>query len=418
MNRFSIIFLVVLAVFAAGCSKNVETEKKPVVATWVYDESLLVPIQFGVAEFGVKVKSAFNDLDELSGEKLGVVAVDPLRLWPGEDGTRDESAVCLENEVVICEYDESKGRYMLKFDQPRYYPYQSVCNFSFFAYYKGNNENSPVYEADRVRIPITEGCWGNQDLVYARADADTLYVKYSNALNPFTGEPYGYVPAVKDEDATAFYTGFNASYIRYIAKDKPSNDLNHTYQAHLPTLNFNHPATNIKFVAVLDESNPTGQDVVPTITSVGIKGEEIHVGADFNIVHKDGQQEGAFDVSGYEKGMVMLTDEQGSDEFAFVPTLHGTHLGDGFFFQPISADSPLTLVLTVDNGMAQETIEVDINNHVAFKPGFFYTYELRIYRSIEMQVTVASVAPWLDGWGDAGVTPDSIGKDDSPSLNM
>ena len=81
----------------------------------------------------------------------------------------------------------------------------------------------------------------------------------------------------------------------------------------------------------------------------------------------------------------------------------------------LSANSPLTLVLTLDNGQTEETIEVPINTHVEFKAGHFYTYELRIYRSASLEVAVASVSPWLDGWADAGVTPDSIGGDDNPA---
>lgn len=418
MKRFSIIFLVMLAVSAAGCSKDVETENKPAADPWVYDETLPVPIQFGVSGFDVKVRSAFNDVYDLVGQRLGVVAVDAGKDWAAEDGAKNGEVICLDDEIVTCAYDDSKQRHMLKFDQPRYYPYQSTYNFSFFAYFKGDNESAPVYEQDRVRLPVPEGIWGNQDLVYARADADTLFVTYSNEINPVTSEPYGYVPAVRGEDATAFYTGYNASYIRYIAKDKPSNGIDHTYATHLPTLEFSHPATNIKFLAVLDASNPTGQDVVPTIKGVGIKGDEIYLGADFNIVHKDGAQEGVFDVSGYEKGQVNLRGDDMSTELAYVPTLEGVQLGDGFFFQPIGANSPLTLVLTLDNGQAEEVIEVPINTHVEFKAGHFYTYELRIYRSAAVEVAVASVAPWVDGWADAGVTPDSVGKDEGPSSSL
>lgn len=415
MKRFSIIFLVMLAALAASCSKDVETEKKPAVDPWIYDETLPVPIQFGVSSFDVKVKSSFNDVYDLVGQRLGVLAIDADMDWVSEDGEKNNDIICLDDEIVTCSYDESKLRHMLKFDQPRYYPYQSLYNFSFFAYFKGDNDNAPVYEQDRVRLPIPEGVWGNQDLVYARADADTLFVTYSNDINPTTNEPYGYVPAVRGEDATAFYTGYNASYIRYIAKEKPSNGLDHSYQTHLPTLDFYHPSTNIKFLAVLDASNPTEMDVVPTIKAIGIKGEEIYLGADFNIVHKDGAEEGLFDVSGYEKGQVNLRGEDGSIELSYVPSLEGTQLGDGFFFQPISANSPLTLVLTLDNGQTEETIEVPINTHVEFKAGHFYTYELRIYRSASLEVAVASVSPWLDGWADAGVTPDSIGGDDNPA---
>jgi hypothetical protein len=49
-------------------------------------------------------------------------------------------------------------------------------------------------------------------------------------------------------------------------------------------------------------------------------------------------------------------------------------LGDGFFFQPISADSPLTLLLTIDNGQKEEEIDVEIGKHPEFKAGHFYIY--------------------------------------------
>lgn len=410
MKRISIIIQVLLVAFAAGCSKNVETDEKPVVDAWIYDETLPVPIQFGASYFDVDVKSAFNDVTDLVGQRLGVVAIDVEKDWV-DAGAKNDDVICLDDEIVSCAYDETSSRYMLKFDQPRYYPYQSNCNFSFFAYYKGDNDNSPVYEQDRVRLPISEGAWGNQDLVYARADAETLYVKYDDSYG-------GYVPAVKGEDATAFYNGYNASYIRYIAKDKPSNGLDHSYATHLPTLNFSHPATNIRFVAVLDEGTASSADVVPVIKAVGIQGDEIYTGADFVIAHKDASQEGTFDVSGQEKGVVYLRNEQGSTAFNVTPTVSGVQLGDGFFFQGISADSALSLLLTIDNGQKEETIEVQIGKHVEFKTGHFYTYELRIHKSVGLQVTVASVAPWLDGWADAGVTPDSIGQEQGPSTDI
>ena len=415
MKRISIIFQLGLVALAVGCSKDVETDSKPVVDAWVYDETMPVPIQFGASYFNVDVKSPFNDVSDLVNQNLGVIALDAKKDWLEGDVKNDE-VICLDDEIVTCAYDENYARYMLKFDQARYYPYQSFCNFSFFAYYKGKNENSPVYEQDRVTLPITGDVWGNQDQVYARADADTLYVKYSEEIDSFTGEPYGYVPAVKEEDATAFYSGFNASYMRYIAKDKPANGLDHSYGSHLPTLNFTHPTTNIRFVAVLDEATVSELDAIPVIRTVAIKGDEIYTGADFVLVHKDAEQEGVFDVSRYDKGLVYLRNQSGGTSFNVTPSLSGAKLGDGFFFQPISENSPMTLILTIDNGQGEEVVEVEVGKHVEFKAGHFYTYELRIYKSVGVEVAVASVAPWLDGWADAGVTPDSIGNESGPSI--
>ena len=102
MKRFSIIIPVALATIVAGCSKDVETEKKPSGDPWIYDESLPVPIQFGASGLDVKVKSAFNDPEDLTGEKLGVLALDMESGWADEYGVKDSDAICLDDEVVTC----------------------------------------------------------------------------------------------------------------------------------------------------------------------------------------------------------------------------------------------------------------------------------------------------------------------------
>jgi len=51
---------------------------------------------------------------------------------------------------------------------------------------------------------------------------------------------------------------------------------------------------------------------------------------------------------------------------------------------------------------------------VEFKAGFYYTYEIRIYKSIGFDIAVASVSPWQNGWEDAGSESDELGGQDSP----
>jgi len=414
MRRFSIIFPVALLALAAGCSKDVETENRPLYDPWVYDEALPVPIQFGVSGVGVKVKGGFDNVEDLTGESIGVFALDVDRGWTDEYGVKDEDALCLDNEVVTCAYDESKQRHMLQFSRARYYPYQSDRNFSFFAYFKGRNTSDPVYEDDCVKVPVTGDNWGNQDLIWARSDARTLYVKYLDQINPNTGLVWGYIPAQQSVDATAYYNGFNAAYIRYIAKEKPQSSIDHSYASNIPVLNFDHRTTCIMFRAVLDDTQITAADAVPVVRSVGIRGDEIYTGADFTVVHKNPALEGTVDVSGYEKGTVMLRTEDGSSALDAKPTIDGVELGAGYFFQPISKDSPLTIEVVLDNGVKEETLELQIDSHVEFKAGFYYTYEIRIYKSIGFDIAVASVSPWQNGWEDAGSESDELGGQDSP----
>ena len=416
MKRFSIIIPVALATIVAGCSKDVETEKKPSGDPWIYDESLPVPIQFGASGLDVKVKSAFNDPEDLTGEKLGVLALDMESGWADEYGVKDSDAICLDDEVVTCAFDESKNRYMLDFEQARYYPYKSDRNFSFFAYYKGENPNALVYDAESVKVPVSGEQWGNQDVIWARSDAQTLYVKNSEEINPETGDPWGYIPAEQGVDATAFYNGFNASYVRYIAKPKPKGSIDHSYAKHLPTLNFEHKTTCIRFIARLDDAVVADVDFVPVVESVEISGEEIYTGADFTIVHKDDQLQGTFDMSQYPKGTVLLRNDEGSAELNVVPTNEGAQLGNGYFFQPISKDSPISLTVTINGGNGQEKISLNIDSHAAFKAGYYYTYEIRIYKNVGMEVAVVSVSPWLNGWEDAQENPGQLGGDDLPDV--
>ena len=403
MKHFGIIFLVMSAVFAAGCSKNIGTEKKPLENAWIYDETLPVPIQFGMTGMDVKVKSSFNSLDDIEGERFGIIAMDP--------GSRK---VCLDTVSAICEYDKVVDRHVFQFSEKQYYPYSSDSNYSFFAYYKGSNKASPFYDEDCVRYPVEGSHWGCDDIMWARADAKTLYVKHLAEINPDTGEEWGYVPAKKDVDATAYYDGFNAAYIRYIAKEKPEGDIDHSYVSNLPSLNFKHLTTNIRFLAVIDKNPATEFDVGPVIKSLTIKGDEIHTGADLIVAGYNDVEEGRLDVSSYPKGTVTMLDEEGNTELNVVPTPEGTPVGDGFFFQPLSQNSPLVLSVVVQAGSEEKTLDLTIDEHVEFKAGNYYTYELKVYRQTGLEVHVSSVAPWVDGWGDA-TKPDVIGDDDMPS---
>lgn len=397
MNKFSFIFLVFAALATVGCSKHVAVEKPSSENAWIYDESLPVPIQFGVSDISVKVRSPFNDLNDLVGEKFGIIAMDV-----------EKEEVLLKGETATCIYDAVKDKKMLQFEKEKYYPYTSENNFSFFAYYKGNNQNVPVFENDRVKLTIDGDDWGHQDVLWARSDAERLYVRYSSSMGR-------YIQIQNTSNAEAYYDGFNAAYIRYLAKGKPeqyaqSDWYTHTYENHMPKLSFEHASTNMRFMAVLDSESLTAFDSTPVIKSVTISGDDIHTGADLIVVDKAGGQEGYLDVSNYPKGSLSLFDE----EVSIVPTEAGELLGDGLFIQPLKKGSHLFLTVAIEHNSQVKELKVSMVNPKDLKPGHYYTFELRLYKTTGVEIAVADVAPWVEGW-DPSDNPSTIVSVDKPT---
>jgi hypothetical protein len=257
---------------------------------------------------------------------------------------------------------------------------------------------------------LTGKYWGCQDIVWSRADADTLFVKKSAV----SGE---YEPALRDDDATGYYNGYNASYVRYIAKNNVDKQrgIDHTYNTNLPTLTFEHVTTNIRFVAVLDPTVATSFDMVPTIKQVRLSGDDIYTGANLNIVHKDALKTGIIDVSDYSKGTLTLHKGDGNTELDIVPDAVGKALLDGFFIQPISANSKLHLEIDLEfaNGY-KTTVEADIEEHIKYEAGYYYTYEVKLYRAVGIEIAVSELIEWKNGF-EADRSDDVLGTDDTPN---
>lgn len=399
MKRFSIIFLFALAAFVAGCSKDIETGKNPINQrpSWIDDETQLVPIQFGTSGMGVKTRSRFENLGDMYGKTLGVVGVDVKHDLTSTDTSE---VFCLNDERVTCEYDTVKRRPMIKFKENRYYPYRSDYNYSFFSYYRGENPAALSYDSLSIKLPFTGKYWGCQDIVWARTDADTMFVKKS------AGE---YVPASREE-AVGYYNGYNASYMRFLAK-------NGLYDENLPTLSFEHATTNIRFVAVLDSTEVTSFDMVPVITEVRLSGDEVYTGADLIVAHKDGLLAGTFDVDAHSTGTLILHKGDGATALSIIPDADGEMLYDGFFLQPQSENSKLHLELDLEfsNGYTT-TVMTDINNHVGFEAGYYYTYEVKLYRTVGIEIAIKELKEWQNGFG-TDVSDDVLGTDDTPVLN-
>ena len=106
-----------LAIVLAGCSKNnvePETPAAPMENAWMFDETLPVPIQFGMST-GVGIQSTktmietWDDLDH----RLGIFALN----MDGAEGLKKGSYdVYLDNEPADCVYDVNRGKDMIKFN--------------------------------------------------------------------------------------------------------------------------------------------------------------------------------------------------------------------------------------------------------------------------------------------------------------
>ena len=158
----------------ASCSKNAAPEQPsvPLENAWMYDETLPVPIQFGMSS-GVGIQTTkttmIKEWDDLE-YPLGIFALDL-------EGTLDnESGLYLKNERAEAVEDVERGKYLIKFGENKYYPYSSERNFSFFGYYPRLGTN-PVYYRDSIRIPIPADQWGKHDILCASSFAERQYVK-------------------------------------------------------------------------------------------------------------------------------------------------------------------------------------------------------------------------------------------------
>ena len=114
------IFFGALAIVMAGCSKNAAPEQSsaPLENAWMYDESLPVPIQFGMSSgVGLQTKTTMiEDWSDLE-HPLGIFALDL------EGSMLNESGVYLKNETAEVYEDLERGKYLIKFNESKYYPY-------------------------------------------------------------------------------------------------------------------------------------------------------------------------------------------------------------------------------------------------------------------------------------------------------
>ena len=416
MKRIGMIFFGTLAILMASCSKNAAPEQPsvPLENAWMYDESLPVPIQFGMSS-GVGIQTTkttmIKEWDDLE-YPLGIFALDL-------EGTLDnESGLYLKNERAEAVEDVERGKYLIKFDENKYYPYSSERNFSFFGYYPRLGTN-PVYYRDSIRIPIPADQWGKHDILCASSFAERQYVKKDAA----TGN---YVPAIFGQDATAYYDGFNAAYIRHLNR-------NNLYEQKMPNLSFKHKTTCFEFDAYLtgvSADQVTSSDQIPVIQSIEIKGPAIYESAYLTIAKKDlldadkADWSGTLHVGGKSNASLKLGGKNAGNMNVTVGGDPKNPLKyvlpyDRFFLQPMATEGKLTIVVTLLNPYNKKvevfeadfpTLPVEI---LSFEEGKYYPFTITINYFTGIEIS-ANIEPWENVFAP-GTENDSIGED-APSI--
>lgn len=408
MKKISMLCFGALAIVLAGCSKNNAEPQAPAIPmenAWMFDETLPVPIQFGLSK-GVDIQNTktmietWDDLDHY----LGIFALN----MDGAEGLKKGSYdVFLDNEPADCVYDENRGKDMIKFNENKYYPYSSDRNLSFFGYYPYFYGNAPEYYADSIRINIPASEWGKHDIMCASSYADTMFVKKDFEL--------GWVPAARDE-ATAYYNGYNASYMRYLNKFG-------LYEERLPNLLFKHKTTCFTFDAYLTDvptDKVTDFDQVPIIQSIEITGIPIYESAYLLLAKKDVEDKsnwtGDLRVVGEGSSTLKLGGKNARDLNATPGADLKYVLPDNqFFLQPMSTSEKLTIKITLENPYngKREVFSADFPEIPAgileFKEGSYYPFVITINYFTGIEIT-ADIDPWLLGWAN-GTENDKIGED-------
>ena len=416
MKNLGMILFGALAIVVAGCSKNAAPDQPsaPLENAWMLDESLPVPVQFGMST-GVGLQSTktmintWSDLDY----RLGIFALN----LDGDEGLESGSFdVYLDNEPADCVYDESRGKDMIKFDENKYYPYASdKMNLSFFGYYPYFNGNTPEYYEDSIRIEIPAEEWGKHDILCASSFADTMFVKKDAQLGY-------YVPVLKDE-ATHFYRGYNATYMRFLNR-------NGLYEEKMPNLVFKHKTTCFVFDAYLTgvpTDKVTDFDQIPIIQSIEISGMPIYESAYLTVAKKDienkSEWSGTLSVAGSGNGTLKLGGKNARDlnSTPDPETLKYNLPDNQFFLQPMDATNELTIKVTLENpyNKQREVYEAKfpaIPEEVKmFEEGKYYPFKITINYFAGVEIS-ASLDPWKNGWTE-GTENDNIGED-APSGSL
>ena len=372
----------------ASCSKD--TPVDPNQEPWVSDLSLPVPIELGSSGFQFETKAEMITNDNLQNYPLRLFAVDKDSKF---SLTQTESKTTLfANELAYYDKDAAKIVFGDKGDSKVwYYPYASSSNYSFYAYHVDSGASEPVVEKPQTStdalFTLIDLNGQQSDILWAKAEAT----------------PYGSIK------------GFNAKYMRAIAsaQDKDS---------YMPSLNFQHVTTAIKFEFKIEEESGNDQEEYQydgvKVESLTLKNIPRYV--NLWIADKDyPEREGTLTKSGRYADMPPV--EMDCSDVTMGAVGEITELGTLFVMVPedieaIVVDMIITVPLSNDT-TDQVPATLNLKSADGFKPGSRYSYQITMKSPQDIRIK-ASVNPWTDGDEGTGSYVEGTTPNENGSLTI
>lgn len=374
MKKNGLIFLGVLAIFMAGCSKDTpEVQAKPDPDAWMYDVSLPVPIRFGSSE--LDTRAAIEDMSDMVDQRFAFIAVNKNadNLNEPDDIDFPDNA---RAKYVGVGSEEGKFVFMTPKNSAEemvyYYPVNTDECYSFYGYHSEETKNNvdpdnvpPIAREEDV-VAVEIGVAVKEDILWGKAEAEAEIA--SN----------GYM-----------YDGFNAAYIRKIQKT--------------PCVEFIHPATCLRFTLTRKENRVSSNLIVSHAYLDSIPSKARLCLYDL-ARDKMGQFTDVIETNDVEiaKGVALTTNV-------------GKKLDD-LFIMPQTEPLKLRLVFALPNsttGMSM-TYELDPNDYPAIGPegflaGHRYNFNLIVWDPVKVEIT-ASVKGYDDAFVNDPIDPDLMGK--------
>lgn len=382
-----------LTALAVGCSKELPTVNEN---AWIYDESLPVPIQFGSLSSGMVTKAAVSNLGGLTGKPIGVFA------W-GE-GSSDSMKASAESIFPAgfmraqVAGDITGGVGSLKFWEKDaqastkvYYPMSSKYDYSFYAYYTGEEPALGTYGVNDYSI----------DVDFSRPFTDILWGKCSDSDLQYNETTLPHLKYKENQIIKGFNSRFSRAAAKQVVVDK---------ERYYPSIEFKHACSAFSFYAKADEdqSSMTSEKLAELNEHVKINSVEItnvSTSAKLIVAARNADDQGKF--SGTESTSSVSMDIY--DGYAIQQTSDGVVLStaasggeDQFFLPPGDySNSQAILHCTLDDNPFELSFDLKYTNEESedsteFEAGKSYSFVV-IFKTLEEIQAYVTLKDWVNG---------------------
>lgn len=354
MKKYYFIGVALLAA-AVSCSKTESNDNGVEL-----DPNAPVEVRFSAPTISVVSKAVNPETNLVEGTSAagleigvyGLAAEEGNLVWNDADETTYITDLVNRNVTIS---DDGTITFQ---DPVCYYPVSNEKTFSFYGYYPYSADAQSATDACTATYDLTQG---NVDILWAASHATAL----DGSVNPVGA------------------TGFNAAYIRRLL----AVDANHPY---LPSLNFQHKLTALKFIA---STYPGEGTEGAEMQVVGFELQEVATQVKLTVASSATDDCGKVEAAGM--GTLAATGADGAP-LAVTPTEEGADIRT-FTLLP---NTTYKAVITISrDGIPQEPVTVDVTTtqtQGTFVAGTIYTMNVRIKSPLEVKIFTTSVEEWTE----------------------